>query len=81
MPIYKKTALPDGVTEKVIDKDRTHDVLPVKAVKLQPDGKTVFLEIGGLKAPINELTIKFKIHAADGAVIDTQVFQTIHELP
>ena len=56
-----------------------YDVVPVKAAHLSKDGKTVFLEIDGLK-PVMQMQISCNLDAADGSRIKQDVWNTIHAL-
>ncbi|MBI3881265.1 MAG: hypothetical protein HY301_14520 [Verrucomicrobia bacterium] len=57
-----------------------HDKLDVKSAKLSADGKTVTLEIPGLK-PVQQLLLKFLLKAKDGTPIEQEVMATIHVIP
>jgi hypothetical protein len=57
-----------------------HDVFAVKSAKLQPDGKTVFLEMPDIK-PCMQIHIKANVRAADGVELKQDVFGTIYNLP
>jgi hypothetical protein len=59
--------------------EKKHDKLEVKAVQLSADKQTVFLEIPDLK-PCDQMRIKFKIDAADGAPISQEIYNTIYQL-
>jgi len=52
----------------------------VKSAKLSADGKTVTLEIPGLK-PVMQMGIKARVRSADGAPVSLDVFLTIHKVP
>ncbi len=54
--------------------------IAVKSAKLSDDGKTVFLEIPGIK-PVTNMIIDLKIQAVDGSKIQQQICNTIHNLP
>ena len=62
------------------DKAAFGDELQVKSAKLSPDGKTVSLEMPGIK-PVNNMMITFKIKAADGSPISLQICNTINVMP
>jgi hypothetical protein len=57
-----------------------HDKLDVKSTKLSEDGKTLTLEIPGLK-PVNSLLIRYLLKAKDGTPIEQEVIGTIHVIP
>ncbi|HYG73921.1 MAG TPA: DUF6797 domain-containing protein [Planctomycetota bacterium] len=57
-----------------------HDTVPVKSVKLGADKKTVFLEIDGLK-PVQQMSIKCKLKAADGSAVVGEIYNTINVVP
>jgi hypothetical protein len=56
------------------------DSVKIKSLQLQPDKKTVFLEIPNLK-PVMQMKIKYKIKAADGAKMNQEIFSTINAEP
>jgi hypothetical protein len=57
---------------------RRHDKWEVKSARLAKDGRTVLLEIPGIK-PANQVRIKLNVKAADGAPITTDIYNTIHK--
>ncbi len=57
-----------------------HDPLDVKSAKLQPDGKSVFLELGPL-APVMQMQVKLDLKSADGAPIKQTIWNTINKVP
>lgn len=58
---------------------KKHDPMEVKSARLSADGKSVALELPGLK-PVNQMKIKMSLRAADGAAIDQEIYHTIHKL-
>ena len=46
-----------------------HDVVEIKSAKLQPDGKTIALDIPGL-TPVTNFNLTFKLTAADGSPVE-----------
>jgi hypothetical protein len=58
---------------------KQHDKVAVQSVKLAADKKTVFLEIQDVK-PVDQMRVKFKITAADGAPISYEIYNTIHRV-
>jgi len=56
------------------------DTVPVKAVKLTSDRKTVFLEIDGLK-PVMQMSIKCKLKTRDGTPVAGDIYNTINAVP
>ncbi len=61
-------------------KQKGRDSVEIKSARLQPDGKTVFLEIENLK-PVMQMEIKYSLQSADGSSIDQEVFNTINQVP
>ena len=61
-------------------KDPPGDTLAIKSVKLQPDGKTVSIELPGIK-PVTNMVIRCKIKAADGSPVNIEINNTINQLP
>ncbi len=56
-----------------------HDPVPIKSVKVLSDRKTVFLEIADLK-PVMQMKIQFRIRAADGSVVASEIYNTINSV-
>jgi hypothetical protein len=52
----------------------------IVAAKLGADGKSVQLDIPGLK-PVMQMAIKFKLKAADGTSINQTIYNTINVVP
>jgi hypothetical protein len=65
---------------KLSDGKEGHDTVTPTAAKLSADGKTVTLIIPGLK-PVNQMKIKLKLTAADGGLINHEIFNTINVVP
>lgn len=61
------------------DKRKKRDVLAVKSATLSQDGRSVFLEIDGMK-PVMQMKIAFRIAAADKSAVNHEIYNTIHEL-
>jgi hypothetical protein len=61
-------------------KKNGRDELPIQAVKLSRDGRTVTLQIADLK-PVMQQSISFDIKAKDGTPINQTIQHTIHVLP
>ena len=57
-----------------------HDPVEVRSAKLLADGKTVFLEIPGLK-PVMQLQVQYNLDAKEGASMRGKVYATINRLP
>jgi hypothetical protein len=57
---------------------KRHDKWEVKSARLAKDGRTVLLEIPGLK-PANQVRIKLNVKAADGSPITADIYNTIHK--
>ena len=56
-----------------------HDEVEIKTAKLQPDGRSVFLEIPTI-APVMQMSLKFSLNTAGGAAFTGDLFHTIHAL-
>ncbi|MEI6233085.1 MAG: DUF6797 domain-containing protein [Planctomycetota bacterium] len=54
--------------------------IEIRSAKVSDDGKTVRLEIPGLK-PVDNMIIRFKIKAADGTRISQEICNTINVMP
>jgi hypothetical protein len=57
-----------------------HDKVTIRAAKLSADGKTVTLEVPGLK-PVMQMHLKFRVKAADGTPLPLEVYSTINRVP
>lgn len=55
------------------------DPLPVKACKLSPDGRTVFLAIDGMQ-PVHQMKITWNVDSKDGRELEGELHNTIHAL-
>ena len=56
-----------------------HDTVEIKSAKLQPDGRTVMLEIPTI-APVMQMSISYKLKAADGRDVEGTIYNTINKL-
>jgi len=56
------------------------DDVKIESAEVSADGKSVFLKIAGLK-PVMQMRIQGKIGAADGAAVNVDIYNTIHETP
>jgi hypothetical protein len=56
-----------------------HESLDVKAGKLLPDGKTLFVEVAGLK-PVMQFELKYSLNSADGKPMRSAIWGTINRL-
>ncbi len=56
------------------------DPVAIKSVKVSADGKTVFLEVPGLK-PVEQMRIKMNVKAVDGTRVPDEVCNTINVVP
>lgn len=56
------------------------DDVPIRAVRLSEDRKSVFLEIPGIK-PVMQMRIAYNIVAADGAQLRNELYNTINRVP
>ena len=65
--------------KKESKKYRKEDKVPVKSVTLQADGKTVFIEIPGIR-PVMQMEISLDLETVDGDEIITKIYNTIHKL-
>jgi glucose/arabinose dehydrogenase len=61
-------------------KKQGRDPVEIRSIRLGDDGRTVTLEIPGLK-PVNCLVIKLKIAGADGTAIAREIDATINAMP
>jgi hypothetical protein len=65
----------------VIDpKKKGHDTVEIKTATLLADGKTVSLEIPGMR-PVTNLIIKFNLKAKDGEPVNPELNYTINRVP
>ena len=56
------------------------DPVAIKSVKVSDDGKTVFLEVPGLK-PVEQMRIKMNVKAVDGTRVPDEICNTINVVP
>jgi hypothetical protein len=56
-----------------------HDTLKVQSARLLPDGKTVFLEVDGIK-PAMQMKVDYNVDAKDKPGVKGTIFNTIHNL-
>jgi len=56
------------------------DDVDVSSAKLQPDGKSVFLQIPKLE-PVMQLAIQVHVNAADGSPIECEIDATLNHVP
>jgi hypothetical protein len=57
-----------------------HDDVAILSAKLSADGKTVSLELPGVR-PVMQMMIRVKLKAADGAPVKFDVYNTINKVP
>jgi glucose/arabinose dehydrogenase len=57
-----------------------HDTVEIKSAKLQPDGRTVLLEIPSI-APVMQMSISYKVKSADGRDVEGAIYNTINKVP
>ena len=57
-----------------------HDPVEIVSATLQPDGRTIFLEIADL-APVMQLKIDYQLKAADGREFGNAYYGTLNRLP
>ena len=60
-------------------KKKGRDAVDVKSAKLSADGKTVTLEIPGLR-PVMQLGIRMRVRSAEGAAVPLELYATIHKV-
>ncbi len=61
-------------------KKRGRDLVLIKSLKLSPDKKTLSIDLED-RVPVMQMKIRYKINAADGKVIDQEIYNTIHRIP
>jgi len=60
--------------------DNVKDPVEVKSATLSSDGKTVTLTLDP-HVPVMQMHIKYRIKSADGAEINSEIYNTIHKIP
>ena len=70
----------EQATKKESHNVRVHDKVEVLSAQLSADGKTVELELKGMK-PSNQLRIGYDLESAKGEKIAGQLFGTVKKLP
>jgi hypothetical protein len=73
------STLPDPPGADKDKKKKTHDPLTVTSVKLSEDGRSVFVQIDGMK-PVMQMKISLKIRSAEKSDVRYEIYNTIHEL-
>ncbi|HVE42679.1 MAG TPA: DUF6797 domain-containing protein [Planctomycetota bacterium] len=61
-------------------KRQRRDPVEIKSSMLKDDGKTIALEIPGLK-PVTNLVLKFRVKGADGTPVAVELDYTLHVVP
>jgi hypothetical protein len=61
-------------------KKQGRDAVEIVSAKVSSDGRSVTLEIPGLK-PVMQMLIRFRIRGADGAPLSQELWHTIHRVP
>ena len=59
--------------------EKGHDAVPVQGVRLLPDGRSVFLELGTV-GPVMQMMIGYDLETKDGAEVIGAVYNTIHAM-
>jgi hypothetical protein len=57
-----------------------HDTVEVRSAQLLPNGRTVILELPGLK-PAMQLQVHYNLNAKDGAPVRGRLYATLNRLP
>ena len=70
----------EQATKKESHNVRVHDKVEVLSAQLSADGKTVELELKGMK-PCNQLRIGYDLESAKGEKIAGELFSTVKKLP
>jgi hypothetical protein len=60
-------------------KKKGEDEVPVQAVKLSPDQRTVSLEVANLR-PVMQMQISFDVKAADGSRVAHEIYNTVNQV-
>jgi hypothetical protein len=61
-------------------KRQARDPVEIKAARVSEDGRTVFLEIPGLR-PVMQMMVRYRIRAADGSPVAQEIYLTINRIP
>ena len=56
------------------------DDVPVKSAELLEDGKTVFIEIPGMREDVMQMEIALDLETVDGDIIISKIYNSIHKL-
>ncbi len=54
-----------------------HDEVEIKSARLSEDGRSVFLEIPGVR-PVMQMRIQYNVNASDGKTVRGEIFNTIN---
>ncbi len=71
---------PSDPEKRVEEGVENRDTLKITAAKLAPDGRTVFLSVDGMQK-VMQTRITYSVDAKDGAIVEGEIFGTIHFLP
>ncbi|MEX2382879.1 MAG: DUF6797 domain-containing protein [Opitutales bacterium] len=64
----------------VADPEREgRDSVPVSSATVSPDGKTVFLEIPGMK-PVMQMKVAYRLESPGGDPVENEIHHTVHQL-
>ncbi len=61
-------------------KKQARDTVEIKSVRVSDDGRTVFLEIPGMR-PVMQMMVRFRLRAADGSTVAQEVYLTVNRVP
>jgi len=61
-------------------KKQGRDAVEIKAARVSSDGTRVTLEIPGIR-PVMQMSIRFRVRAADGSKVAEEIHSTIHKVP
>jgi len=73
------STLPEEPGKPKDPKKKNHDPLTVKSAKVGDEGRSVFLEIEGVK-PVMQMKITMRIQSAEKTPANCEIYNTIHEL-
>jgi hypothetical protein len=60
--------------------EKGHDSVPIKAVHLADDQKTVLIEVNDPQ-PVMQMHIRYNVRAEDGVRLRQDIYNTIHRVP
>jgi len=59
---------------------KQHDKVPISGVHLQPDGKSIKIDLAKIQA-VMQMKVQFRLRAQDGTPLSNEIYNTINWVP